>query len=151
MKTLLPLILSLLTAVSATTSSNFRSPEGNWQLEYALIEGERSLFEKELFGLADELCLKSSRWYFRTGSKKDGSIVLAPSPLCSEGQQDFRWKMKKGAKKQSQLLLTIGKGKQQKEYLFDLLPNTVEDHLYLQYCRGKEEKGNALILSLRKE
>ena len=151
MKTLLPLILSLLTAATATTSSNFLSPEGNWQLEYALIEGERTVFEKELFGLADELCLKNSRWYFRTGSKKDGSIVLAPSPLCSEGQQDFRWKMKKGPKKQAQLLLTVGKGKQQKEYLFDLLPNTVEDHLYLQYCRGKEEKGNALILSLRKE
>lgn len=127
------------------------SPEGNWLLEYALIEGERAVFETELFGLADELCLKNSRWYFREKPVKEGSIVLTPNPMCSEGQQAFSWKIKKGPKKTQYLQLEMKVAGRIKLYSFEFMPGSTSEVLELQYQRGKPEKGNTLILSLRKQ
>lgn len=131
-------------------SKTMPSPEGNWELEYALIEGERAVFEQELFGLADEICLKSSRWYFRESPKKQGSIVLSPNPMCSEGEQDFTWRMKKGPNKTAILQLQMTVGKKEKLYPFEVLESSSNQALQLLYQRGKAEKGNNLILSLRK-
>ena len=132
------------------TSKTWSLPEGNWELEYALIEGERDVFEQELFGLADEICLKSSRWYFRESPKKQGSIVLSPNPMCSEGEQDFTWRMKKGPNKTKILQLEMTVGKKLKLYPFKVLESSSDQALQLLYQRGKAEKGNNLLLSLRK-
>jgi hypothetical protein len=152
---LLVLALSLSAAGVINNSEHFSpkalsSPEGNWELEYALIEGERAVFEQELFGLADEICLKSSRWYFRESPKKQGSIVLSPNPMCSEGEQDFTWRLKKGPNKSKILQLEMKVGKKEKAYPFEILASSSETALQLLYKRGKAEKGNNLILSLRK-
>ena len=127
------------------------NPSGNWKLEYALVEGERVVFETELFGLADELCLKNSRWYFREKPEKEGSIVLTPNPMCSEGQQNFKWKIKKGPKKKLFLELQMQVAGKTKFYSFEHMPGSTSEVLELQYQRGKPEKGNNLILSLRKQ
>lgn len=154
-----PLLFVLALSLSAAGVTNrserfsnkdLASPEGNWELEYALIEGERAVFEQELFGLADEICLKSSRWYFRERPKKQGSIVLSPNPMCSEGEQDFTWRLKKGPNKTKLLQLEMKLGEKEKIYPFQILESSTDKTLQLLYQRGKAEKGNNLILSLRK-
>ena len=156
-RTLLSVVLSYFVFVLITSASlpllkeTNLSPAGNWELQYALVEGERGVFENELFGLADELCLKGSRWYFRERPTQEGSIVLTPNPMCSEGQQNFAWKIKKGPKKTKFLQLEMQVNGKPKLYSFTFLAGSNREVLELQYQRGKPEKGNNLILSLRKQ